>query len=161
MAQKTQDQFLNDIKTQALQFVFRSSEAPMNDIIKFMQESSGNGNLNWHLTQNKEQLASVFVQLAEEVNNYTLADGDFRSYLLLRFVRVLYNTYEGELVSQYLKQGYNVAPESVVGSISDAYSTQPPQNTNFPGISNTANKFTPVPPKDRLVPSSLYSATSD
>lgn len=157
----SQDQFLNDVKTQSLQFVYRSSEASINELVKFMQEASGNGSLNWHLTQNKEKLASVFTQLAEEVSNYSLSDGDFRSYLLLKFVRVLYNTYEGELVSQYLKQGYNVTPESVIGSVSDAYSTQPPQNTNFPGITNTSNKYTPISPKDRLVPGSLYSTSSD
>ena len=160
MATTTQEQFLNDVKTQAMQFVYRSSEASLNDIIKFIQEASGNGNLNWHLTQNKDKLSEVFTAMSEEVSNYSLANGDFRSYLLLKFVNVIYNAYEGELVSQYLKQGYNVSPESVVGSVSDAYSTQPPQNTNFPGTNNTANKYVPISPKERLVPTSLYN-TSD
>jgi hypothetical protein len=160
MATKTQEQFLNDVKTQIMQFVYRSSEAPVTEVIKFLQEASGNNSLNWHLLQNKEKLASIFTQLAEEINNYSLADGDFRTYVLMKHINIIYNTYEGELVAQFLRQGYNVVPESVVGSVSDAYSTQPPQNTNFPGTNNTANKFVPVAPTERLVPSSLYS-TSD
>lgn len=157
----TQEIFLNDVKTQILQFVYRSSESPMNDLVKFLQEASGNNSLNWHLTQNKEKMASIFTQLAEQVGNYSLADGDFRTYMLLKYVNIICNTYEGELVSQYLNQGYNVVPESVVGSVSEAYSTQPPQNTNFPGTNNTANKYVPVAPKERLVPSSLYNISSD
>jgi hypothetical protein len=160
MATKTQEQFLNDVKTQIMQFVYRSSESPFTEVAKFLQEASGNNNLNWHLLQNKEKFASIFTKMAEEVNNYSLADGDFRTYLLMKYINIIYDTYEVELVSQFLNQGYNVVPESVVGSVSEAYSTQPPQNTNFPGTNNTANKYVPVAPTERLVPSSLYS-TSD
>lgn len=161
MATKTQEQFLNDLKTQVRQYIYRSTESSFSDVVRFMQEASGNGTLNWHLTQNKEKLASVFTSLSEEITNYTLADGDFRTYLLLKLVDILYDTYEDDLVNQYLKQGYNVAPESVVGSVSSAYSTQPAQNTNFPGTTNISNKYAPVAPAERLVPSSLYSSQSD
>lgn len=157
MVTKTQEQFLNDTKAQIAQFVYRSSEESASSLIKGLQEISGNGALNWHVDENKEKLASVFTSLAAAVNDYTLSDGDFRSYLVLKLVIAACNTYEQELFKQYLQQGYNVLPESVVGSISDAYSTQLPQNTNFPGTSNTANKFIPEKPATRLVPDSLYS----
>jgi len=157
MSDKTQEQFLNDTKTQILQYLYRSLQEPASDLIKFLQETSGNGNLNWQNSANKAKLGIVFASLANSINNYTLADGDFRTYLLLQLVNITYNQYTDELFSQFLRQGYNITPESVVGSLSTAYSTQEPQNTNFPGDANTSSEYLPIKPQDRLVPSVLYS----
>jgi hypothetical protein len=158
---KTQEQLLNDIQSQIGQYVYRNTSGPADTLLKAIQEASGNGNLNWHLTQNKEKLESVFTSLAEAVENYTLADGDFRTYLVLKLTAIVTSTYETELFSAYLKKGYNVDPASIVGSLSDAYSTQPPQNTNFPGKDNTSNEYVPVSPSLRLIPSVLYSNTDN
>lgn len=155
----SQDQFLNDIRTKIYQYVYRSTESPVDAFIAFLQEASGNGNLNWHVTDNKIKLASVFTNLATAVTNYKLIDGDFRSYLLLSFVNIVVETYEQELLKEYLEQGYNVASESIEGALSKAYSTQPPQNTNFPGKESTADKFNPEPSGVRLVPKSLYATS--
>lgn len=156
MATKTQEQLLNDIKTQITQFVYRSSLQPTDALFAFLQETSKVGNMNWHLVENKEKLASVFTQLIEVIKAYTLAEGDFRTYIVLHLTTIIVNTYEDELFDKYLNQGYNVDPSSVVGALSDAYSTAPPQNTNFPGKDNTSNDYVPIPATLRLVPSSLY-----
>ena len=153
----TQDQFLNDVKTQILQYLYRSLQNPTCELVQFLQDSSGNGNLNWQNPVNKAALASIFTELAASINSYNLSNGDFRTYLLLQLVNLTYNQYSMELFSQFYRQGYNISPESVVGSIADAYSTQAPQNTNFPGEDNVSNQLVPIPPKDRLVPSALYS----
>lgn len=158
---KTQEQLLNDIQSQIGQYVYRNASGPMDALVKTIQEASGVGTMNWHLTQNKEKLESVFMQLTTAVENYTLADGDFRTYLVLNLTRIIASTYETELFSAYLKKGYNVDPESIVGPVSDAYSTQPPQNTNFPGKDNTSNEYVPVSQNLRLIPSVLYSTTAD
>ncbi len=158
---KTQEQLLNDIQSQIGQYVYRNTSGPMDALVKSLQEASGVGTMNWHLTQNKEKLESIFTQMATVVENYTLADGDFRTYLVLKMTKVIVDTYDTELFSAYLKQGYNVDPESIVGSLSDAYSTQPPQNTNFPGKDNTSNEFVPISPNLRLIPSVLYSNSAD
>ena len=155
--QTTQQQFLNDTKTQILQYLYRSLQTPGNDLIRVIQETSGNGNLNWQITENKTEMASIFTALATSINNYNLSNGDFRTYILLQLVNIVYNTYSQDLFNQFLQQGYNISPESVVGSLSDAYSTQAPQNTNFPGEANTSSSFVPISPKDRLIPSVLYS----
>ena len=153
---KTQEKFLNDTKTQILQYLYRSLQEPTSGLFKFLQESSGNNNLNWQDEKNKEQLALIFTNLANSVNSYTLTNGDFRTYMLIQLVNIVYNQYSEPLFNQFLKAGYNISPESVVGSLSDAYSTQPPQNTNFPGESNTSNNYLPIPVRDRLVPPALY-----
>lgn len=158
---KTQEQLLNDIQSQIGQYVYRNTSGPMDTLIKSIQEASGVGTMNWHLTQNKEKLEAVFTQLVEAIENYTLADGDFRTYLVLHMTRIVASSYETELFSAYLKKGYNVDPESIVGPLSDAYSTQPPQNTNFPGKDNTSNDYIPVSPNLRLIPSVLYSSSAD
>ena len=157
MAQITQQQFINDAQTQILQFLYRSLQDPTNDMVKLIQEASGNGNLNWQLPDNKTAIATIFTTLATSINNYTLSNGDFRTYILLQLTNIIYNQYSQQLFNQFLQQGYNISPESVVGSLSDAYSTQEPQNTNFPGTDNMSNKFVPIPPSERLVPSVLYS----
>lgn len=153
----TEEQFLNDIKTQLYQYIYRSTEAPANSLFLFLENASGNGALNWHLPENKTQMAKIFTDLAAAIQDYSLDNGDFRFYLLQVLVASTYNTYNQPLFTQYLRQGYNVAPETVEGSLSNAYSTQPPQNTNFPGIDNTASEFIPESTENRLVPTSLYS----
>ena len=154
---KTQEQLLNDIKSQIGQYVYRNTVNPMDMLVKSIQEAYNVGNLNWHLTQNKEKLESVFIKLSEAVENYTLLDGDFRTYLTLYMTSIILATYETELFSSYLKKGYNVDPSSITGPVSETYSTQPPQNTNFPGKDNTSNEYVPVSSNLRLIPDSLYS----
>lgn len=155
----TQEQFLNDTKSQIMQYLYRALQNPTCGVVQVIQSASGNGNLNWHNSSNNSGVAAIFTALATSTSNYTLADGDFQTYLLLQLVNIIYYQYEQELFSQFLQHGYNISPESVVGSLSDAYSTQLPQNTNFPGISNTANEYVPIPPTERLIPSSLYTDT--
>lgn len=160
MATISQDQFLNDIRTKVYQYVYRSTESPLDGLMAFLQEASGNGNLNWHLAENKTKLASLFVKVSEAITTYSITNGDFRTYLLLSFVNIVVETYEQELLRMYLEQGYNVAPESIEGALSEAYSTQPIQNTNFPGTPNTSDQFNPEPSGIRLVPQSLYVTTT-
>jgi hypothetical protein len=156
MATSTQEQFLNDLLGKIQQYVYRSSEAHLDALVSSLQTYSGNGNLNWHLTDNKVKLASVFTGIATAITNYNLNDGDFRTYLLLQYVSIVVSTYQQELFNLYVSQGYNMTPESIVGQLSEAYSTQPFQNTNFPDITNTSQVFEPEPSGVRLVPSSLY-----
>lgn len=156
MAITTQEQFLNDLLTKIQQFVYRSSETSLDGVIAFLQRASGNGNLNWQLADNKAKLAGIFTSLATSIQTYTLNDGDFRTYLLLQYVTIVVTAYQQELFNMYLSEGYNVTPESVSGQLSTAYSTQPPQNTNFPDLTNTSQDFEPEPSGIRLVPSSLY-----
>ncbi len=153
---KTEEKFLNDTKTQILQHLYRSLQEPTSNLTKVLQEASGNNNLNWQNSENKQQLADIFTKLATSISNYTLINGDFRTYVLLQLVAITYSEYSEHLFSQFLKAGYNISPESVVGSLSTAYSTQPPQNTNFPGEDNTSNDYLPISVKERLVSESLY-----
>lgn len=153
---RTQESFLNDTKTQMLQHLYRLLQDPTTNLVKVCQESSGNNNLNWQNPENKEKMALIFTKLAKSINNYTFANGDFRTYLLIQLVNIVYEQYKEPLFNQFLQAGYNISPESVVGSLSDAYSTQPPQNTNFPGEANTSDEYLPIPIKDRLISESLY-----
>ena len=155
------EQFLNDTKTQIYQYVYRSTEMPFDSLLKFLQEISGNGNLNWHKQENKEHLLAILTKLQEAISSYSLENGDFRSFMQLAFVNIVTEEYLNSLFELYLKQGYNVAPESIVGSLADAYTTAPPQNTNFPGLKNTSNDFVPELPTTRLVPKTLYSSNID
>lgn len=155
------DQFLNDVKTQLYQYVYRSTEMPFDSLTQFIQEVSGNGNLNWHKAENKDHLISILTKLQTEISSYTLEQGDFRSYIHLKFVNIVTEEYMTALFDMYLKRGYNVSPESIIGPVADAYTTAPPQNTNFPGTSNTSNEFVPEPPQTRLVPKSLYTNSLD
>lgn len=154
---KTQEQLITDIQTQLNQFVYRGSLQPIDALVKFLQDVSTVGNMNWHIPENKAKMSSVFIKIAEVMNNYALSDGDFRSYMVLRTATIIATVYKDELFDTYLNRGYNVDPASVVGALSDNYSTQPPQNTNFPGKDNTSNEFIPIPPKLRLVPDTLYT----
>lgn len=156
MTNKTQEQLITDIQDQIGQFVYRNSVQPIDALVKFLQDSSNVGNLNWHLPENKEKMSSVFVKISEAILNYALSDGDFRTYIVLKSATIISLVYKDELFNIYLHRGYNVDPSSIVGSLSDNYSTQPIQNTNFPGKDNTANEFIPISPKLRLVPDTLY-----
>jgi len=157
----SQEQLLNDIKTQIYQYVYRSTEMPFDSLLRFVQEISGAGNLNWQLSENKLHLTNALAALTESINNYTLENGDFRSYLHLHMVNILTEEYLQPLFSMYLQRGYNVSPESVIGAITDAYTTAPPQNSNFPGLNNTSGDFVPEVPAARLVPKSLYTTSLD
>lgn len=161
MASISQEQLLNDIKTQIYQYVYRSTELSFDSLIQFTQDISGSGNLNWHTAANKEHLINVFTKLNEAISNYTLENGDFRSYLHLNYVNILTEEYLQSLFNIYLQRGYNVDPASIVGAVSEAYTTAPPQNTNFPGTLNTSNEFIPEVPETRLVPRSLYTSSID
>ena len=154
---KSQEKLLQDSHNQISQYLYRSIQDPVNSLIALLQDASGNGNLNWHVTSNKNRMSDIFIKLSEAINNYTLANGDFRTYVLLQLVRLIHIEYHEELFTQFLQQGYNALPESIVGSLSDDYSKQPPQNTNFPGELNTSDKFIPIPIKDRLIPEALFS----
>lgn len=154
---KTQEKLLQDSHTQIAQYLYRSIQEPINSLVMLLQDASGNGNLNWQVDANKNKMANIFNKLSEIINNYTLANGDFRTYVLLQLVRLVHMEYNEELLAQFLQQGYNALPESIVGSLSKDYSQQPPQNTNFPGEKNTSDNFIPVPIKDRLIPEALYS----
>lgn len=154
---KTQEKLLQDAKIQIAQYLYRSLQEPTNVLTMLLQDISGNGNLNWQMDSNKNKLSKVFYEIAKKINAYTLDNGDFRTYVLLQLVEIVYNEYKEELFTQFLRQGYNALPESIVASLSDDYSKQPPQNTNFPGTENTSDKFIPISVKDRLIPEALYS----
>ena len=151
----TQQQFLNDVKTKIRMYLYRSLETSFDPAVHLMQELSGVGPLNWHTTANKQRLQNVLVGLSTAINDYSITDGDFRSYLLLKMVDITYNEFSEELFNAYVSGGYGVIPESVVGNLETAYSTQPPQNTQFPGQSTGTNSMTPL--TQRLVPNTLYS----
>ena len=157
---KTEQEFLNDVKTQLYEYVYRSLQNSSEELISFIQLISKNGNLNWHIKETKEKAAAIFSRLSDSILNYTLNNGDFRTYVLLNLVNITIDIYQDELFAIYLSKGYNVSPESVVGSLASAYTTAPPQNTNFPGIENTSNQYLPeLGPK--LVPNSLFSIPAD
>lgn len=156
----TQQQFLDDLKVQISQYVYRSIERCNDDLIAFLQYASGINNLNWQDPDAKAKLASVFTKYAEEITAYGLADGDFRTYCLLKLVNIICDVYDQELVRLYLSANYNMSPESVVGALTVPYSVQAPQNTNFPDKTNTSDILNPSPTNIVLVPKSLYGSDS-
>ena len=152
---------IQDIKTQILQYLYRSCSETVDPTIQLFQEISKLGQLNWHVDANKTKLASVFSQISQKILVYSPRDGEFRSYLLNEVVTILFSIYTEELVRTFIDNGYNVTPESVLSSINDAYTLAPPQNTNFPRVDNTANKVNPSPVSPRLVASTLYTTPID
>jgi len=148
---------IQDIKTQILQYLYRSCTETVDPTILLFQEISRIGQLNWHVDANKEKLASVFTQVAHQISIYSTRDGEFRFYVLNAFVNILFTVYMEELVRTFVDNGYNVTAESVLASINDAYTLAPPQNTNFPRVENTSNKVNPSPVSPRLVASTLYT----
>lgn len=150
----TQELFLNDVKTKIKMYLYRSLEPSFDPTIRFIQDISLLGPINWHLTPNKQRMSNVFIALSEASMSYSLTDGDFRTYILLQMTEILYNEFSDELFKSFVSSSYGVIPESVVGNLETAYSLQPPQNTQFPGLSNGTNPMSPLP--QRLIPNVLY-----
>lgn len=155
MTLTAQELFLADTKTKIKQYLYRELEESFDPVVVFMQKISGVGPINWQAPENKQRIQKVFVALAASVGAYTMLDGDFRTYLLLKFVDILYEEFKSELFTQFVTTSYNVLPETVVGALDVAPMLAPPQNTNFPGLENTSNHINPIKPK--LVPSSIYN----
>lgn len=152
----TEQEFIADLNTKIYQYVYRSLEQHFDPVIAFLQEISGNGTLNWHLQENKDKLKAVFSGLNDAIDSYALADGEFRTFILIKFTQIITETYKPELLRLYLSRGYNVTPESIVGSLASAYSVPQPQNTNFPDVTNTSGSIDPEPSGIRLVPKAIY-----
>lgn len=151
---QTEQQFLNEIKTKINRYLYRSLECKFDPFIAFLQEVSLLGAINWQVPANKAKLQNIFVALGEAANNYSVIDGDFRTYMLLKSVDIVYNEYQQELFKNFVESGYNVSIGSVIGNLDDAYSITPPQNTQFPGLAMNTNPMNPL--EEKLVPSILY-----
>ena len=150
----SQDTFLNDVKTRIQMYLYRTLEVSFDSTIKDIQTLSSVGPTNWHLSKNKTKLQEVLANLSTAVGNYSITDGDFRTYMLLQMVNIMYDEYSDELFSAFVSSAYGVKPETVVGNLETAYSTQPPQNTQFPGLSTNSNPMAPL--TQTLVPNVLY-----
>jgi hypothetical protein len=154
---KTQEAFLNDVANRSKMYVYRSLEPYFDPTVAFIQKTSGVGPTNWHIAANKEGLQHILTGLSTAIANYSVTDGDFRTYLLLKMTELVYTEYQAELFSAFIASAYGVKPESVVGNLESSYSTQPPQNTQFPGLSTESNPMAPLP--QSLVPNVLYNTT--
>ncbi|MCI4437566.1 MAG: hypothetical protein JHC33_12230 [Ignisphaera sp.] len=154
MTQITEQQFLDTIKTKINRYLYRSLECKFDPFVAFLQETSLLGPMNWQTPANKLRMKNVFVALGDAANNYSLTDGDFRTYMLLKSVEVVYNEFSAELFKAFVESGYNVKLDSVVGNLDNAYSVTPPQNTQFPGLAMNTNPMDPLPAE--LVPNILY-----
>lgn len=150
-----QEQFLSDVKTQIKQYIYTSLETAFDPTIEFIQLISKIGPINWHLPDNQIRIQRVFIKLAECIGTYTMLSGDFRTFVLLHFTEILYSEFQSELFAAYVQSGYNVLPETVVGTLDSAPMLAPPQTTNFPGLENTSNTINPI--KKHIVPSSIYT----
>lgn len=151
---QTQQAFLNDVKTRINMYLYRSLEVSFDPLTAFLQMTSSNGPINWHITNNKQKLQKVFTDLADAIGSYSITDGDFRMYLLLQMVNIVYNEFSEELFTAFVSSAYGVSASTVVGNLEDAYSTQPPQNTQFPGLSENTNPMAPL--SQQLAPNILY-----
>ncbi len=154
----SQEKFLNDVKTRIQMYLYRSLETSFDPFTAFIQTISANGPINWQVPANKQKLQDVFTNLSAVVSNYSVTDGDFRTYLLLKTVTIVYDEFTDELFNAFVSSAYGVDPASVVGNLENAYNTRPPQNTQFPGLSANSNPMAPLPQK--LVPNILYSSES-
>ena len=155
---KTQDQFLNDVKTRINMYLYRSLSTSFDPFVAFLQEVSLVGPMNWQVPANKEKLQVVLTNLSMAIQNYSITDGDFRTYMLLQTTNILYTEFSQELFNAFVSSAYGVDPTSVVGNLETAYSIQPSQNTLFPGLSENINPMAPLPQK--LTPSVLYGSDS-
>ena len=153
-AQTTQAQFLSDTQTKIKQYLYRGLEQSFDPTVEFIQLISQIGPINWANPANNVRIQRVFTNLAASIGAYTVLSGDFRTYLLLSFVDILYVEFSNELFSEYVGSSYNVIPSSVVGTLDAQPDLAPPQNTNFPGLPNTSAVLNPIKP--RLIPSSIY-----
>jgi hypothetical protein len=159
MTQITEQQFLDTIKTKINRYLYRSLETSFDPFTAFLQDTSLLGAINWQVPANKKRIQNVYVALGEAANNYLLTDGDFRTYMLLQSVNIVYSEFSQELFKQFVESGYNVKIGSVIGNLDNAYSTTPPQNTQFPGLAMNTNPMDPLP--ESLVPNILYINNSD
>ena len=89
----TQEQFLNDVKTRIRMYLYRSLETDFDSTIKFLQDTSLVGPINWHLSANKQRLQNIFTNLSEAVRVYSITDGDFRTYMTLKMVDLVYDEF--------------------------------------------------------------------
>jgi hypothetical protein len=157
MSNISQDVFLADTKTKIRQYLYRSLEGSFDPMVVLLQDISGVGPLNWFTQSNKIRLQRVFTNLNTAVGLYDMTCGDFRSYILLKYVDILYDEFKDELFKIYVQSSYNVLPETVVGNLDTVTSLAPPQTTSFPGLPNTAAEFNPI--NRTLIPKSLYDST--
>lgn len=156
MAELTsQEVFLADTKTKIKQYLYRELESKFDPSIEFIQVISKLGPINWHIAENKSRIQTVFSNLAIAISEYGILNGDFRYYLLLKFVDILYEEFKSELFLEYVKSSYNVDPLTVTGQMDDSPLLAPPQNTNLPGLSNTSQSICPNP--RTIVPDSIYN----
>ena len=146
--------FLADTKTKIKQYLYRNLENTFDPTIGFLQDASGIGCLNWFKQENAIRISRVFKATAEAALAYTMSDGDYRTYMLLQYVEIVYEEFKDELFRQYVMTSYNVTPESVVGNLDNVTAVAPPQTTNFPGLPNTSNEFNPT--KRNLIAKELY-----
>ena len=154
----SQDKFLNDVKTRIQMYLYRSLETNFDPFTAFIQTVSSNGPINWQVPANNVKVRNVFTNLSLAAQNYSITDGDFRTYMLLQSVNIVYNEFTDELFNSFVSSAYGVDPVTVVGNLENAYSTQPPQNTQFPGLSVNSNPMAPLTQK--LVPNVLYASDS-
>ena len=154
-APTTQTQFLADTQTKIKQYLYRGLEQSFDPTVEFIQLISQIGPINWANPTNNIRIQRVFTNLAASIGAYTVLSGDFRTYLLLSFVDILYTEFNAELFSEYVQSSYNVIPTTVVGSLDSTPDLAPPQNTNFPGLSNTSSVIDPIKRK-MMIPSSIY-----
>ncbi|MEI6297152.1 MAG: hypothetical protein WCO84_05965 [bacterium] len=154
----TQEKFLNDVKTRIQMYLYRSLETDFDPFTAFIQTISSNGPINWHVPANKTKIQNVFTNLSTAVTNYSVTNGDFRTYMLLQSVNIVYAEFTDELFNAFVSSAYGVDPVTVVGNLENAYSTQPPQNTQFPGLSENSNPMSPL--RQKLVPNVLYASDS-
>ena len=153
-APTTQAQFLADTQTKIKQYLYRGLEKSFDPTVEFIQLISQIGPINWAAPANNVRIQRVFTNLAAAIGAYTVSNGDFRTYLLLHFVDILYAEFSNELFSEYVVSSYNVIPASVVGNLDTTPDLAPPQNTNFPGLDNTSSELNPI--QRRFIPSSIY-----
>ncbi len=154
----TQQQFLDDVQTRINMYLYRSLEVSFDPLTLFLQDTSLIGPMNWQVPANNQRLQNIFTNLSLAVSNYSMTDGDFRTYLLLQMVNIVYNEFSEELFRAFVSSAYNVDSTTVVGNLDNAYSTQPPQNTQFPGLSQNSNPMAPL--NQALTPNILYSSES-
>ena len=149
-----EEAFLNDLRTKVYQYIYRSMENPFDLLMQTIQIASGS-TLNWHREENKERLKRIFNNWGTAVDGYTLENGDFRSYMLLAAVNIVCTEYRSELFKLYLNQSYDVLPEHIVNALDGNYTPPIPQNSNFPGTSNTSSEMSPAALP--LIPNTLYT----
>jgi len=139
-------------------YLYRSLETDFDPFIAFLQSVSSNGAINWQVPANRQKIQNVFTGLALAAQNYSMTDGDFRTYMLLKSVNVIYDEFTDELFNAFVSSAYGVDPVTVVGNLETAYNTRPPQNTQFPGLSEGSNSNPMAPLPQKLVPNILYSS---